>query len=61
MLKGVYSYYTNDRILADKISTFCKRMKISYERSGCFDGCYFSMNLDKDEYETVNGFIDENA
>ena len=53
-----YSFETPRRVLAEKLSRFLKLNGIAYERSGCFNGYYFSITATPAEAARIDDYID---
>ena len=55
------NWETSFRSLSDSMSAFLKSSGIQYERSGCFGGYHFEVNVNDAEVKAINDWIDQNT
>ena len=56
-MKKWYHYKTDNPIIKDELRTYFKRNNIYYELSECFDGWHFEIELEEENFETVDWFL----
>lgn len=57
-MKDIFSFETNNRKIADRLSRYLKLNGIYYERSGCFTGYYFSIEATAAEVDRIDSYLD---
>ena len=53
-----YNYETIENPIVDKLRRYFHENNIKYELSACFNGWHFEIELDENEVENVNSFLD---
>ena len=56
-MKKWYSYETMNPNVKDEVRRYLKQNHIYYELSECFDGWYFEIELEEENFETVDWFL----
>lgn len=57
-MRNNYSCEIVNRAQAESLSAYLKKLRVSYERSACFNGYYFSITATATEAEKINTYID---
>ena len=56
-MKKWYSYETMNPDVKDEVRRYLKQNHIYYELSECFDGWHFEIELEEEDFETVDWFL----
>lgn len=56
-MKKWYSYETINPNVKDELRKYLKNNHIYYELSECFDGWHFEIELEEENFETVDWFL----
>lgn len=56
-MKKWYSYETMNSNVKDEVRRYLKQNHIYYELSECFDGWHFEIELEEENFETVDWFL----